>query len=86
MRKTHIKTDFINFIIEKYTKPDDDDKDDGTPKKKDEDEDNDDEDDEENTSKKSTEEDDDKIIEKLLNEYKNVKKLYESRRISDRRK
>ncbi|MDR3694208.1 hypothetical protein [Mucilaginibacter sp.] len=80
MRKTHIKTDFINFIIEKYSTTNDDDKDEETPKKKDNDED----DDEKDTSKKSTE--DDEIIEKLLNEYKNLKKQYENRRVSDRRK
>ncbi len=73
MRKTHIKTDFINFIIEKYSTSDDDDNDEKKPKKKDDDEDEDD--DEDNTSKKSTD-DDDEIIEKLLTEYKNVKKLY----------
>lgn len=82
MRKTHIKTDFINFIIEKYSTTNDDDKDEETPKKNDNDED----DDEEDTSKKSPEDDDDEIIEKLLNEYKNLKKQYENRRVSDRRK
>ncbi len=84
MRKTHIKTDFINFIIEKYSTTNDDDKDEETPKKKDKDED--DDDDEKDTSKKSTEDDGDEIIEKLLNEYKNLKKQYENRRVSDRRK
>lgn len=94
MKKRHIQTNFIKFIIEKYSN-------DQEPQIEIDDEDEieipeeETEETEKSQSKKvdaqkevedleGTEDDD--IIDELLQEYKKVKKQYENRRLSNRRK
>lgn len=92
MKKRHIQTNFIKFIIEKYSN-------DQEPQIDIEDEDEieipeeETEETEKPQSKKVQNEDedledteDDDIIDELLQEYKKVKKQYENRRLSNRRK
>ena len=80
---THIQTDFIKFIIEKYSKPKkvkDEDEDEETKEPEIQDEEEHDED------EKPELIDDDEVLEKLINEYKKVKRKYENSRIQVRRK
>ena len=90
MKKRHIQTNFIKFIIEKYSN-------DQEPQVDIEDEieipEEETEETEKPQSKKVQNEDedledtvDDDIIDELLQEYKKVKKQYENRRLSNRRK
>ena len=90
MKKRHIQTNFIKFIIEKYSN-------DQEPQVDIEDEieipEEETEETEKPQSKKVQQEDedledtvDDDIIDELLQEYKKVKKQYENRRLSNRRK
>lgn len=81
---THIQTDFIKFILEKYSKPE---------KIKDEDEDEEtnepeiqDEEELEEQDEKPIIVDEEEVLEKLINEYKKVKRKYENSRIQNRRK
>ena len=96
MKKRHIQTNFIKFIIEKYSN-------DQEPQIDTEDEDEieipeeETEETEKTQSKKVVKDaqkededlegtEDDDIIDELLQEYKKVKKQYENRRLSNRRK
>lgn len=82
-KRTHIHTDFIKFIIEKYSEPksvDDEEEDDNKKKSEVSD------DEEEPEEEGDTIDDDDEIIEKLITEYKKVKKQYENNRIPTKRK
>ena len=98
-KRKHLQTDFVKFILEKYSQegqelpdedeietPDDDDDDDEFQRKRknlkklNEFDDEDEIDDEENDGE------DEQIIDELLNEYKRLKKKYESNKLSYRRK
>lgn len=78
---THIHTDFIKFIIEKYSKPelievDEDEVDTIVDNPQDDEEFN----DSENINDDKDDEDDE-VLEKLLTEFKKIKRKYENRRI-----
>ena len=85
----HIQTDFIKYLIEKHLDTDIDEDDIETPPKKNkrnpqiQDE---DEFDEDEIPSQDETQDEDEIIEKLINEYKKVKRQYEGYRIQNRRK
>lgn len=80
---THIQTDFIKFILEKYSKPE---------KIKDEEEDEEIIEPEIQDEEELDEQDEpvivdeEEVLEKLINEYKKVKRKYENSRIQSRRK
>jgi len=80
---THIQTEFIRFLIEKHNSGPKLLRDEEIKKEKPELEDEEIQNDE---TDEPQDEDDDEVIEKLLNEYKNVKKKYANRRIQNGRK
>ena len=83
---THIQTDFIRFMIEKYSTPPKllrDDEIDKDPEIEDNEE---DEDLEDEGPEEPIQDEEDEIIEKLINDYKKVKKQYENRRIPNNRR
>lgn len=85
----YIQTDFINYLIEKHLDSDIDEDDIDTPsktKKRNPQIQNEDEFEEEGTSSQDETEDEDEIIEKLINDYKKIKRQYEGYRIQNRRK
>lgn len=93
MKKRHIQTDFIKFIIEKYSndpEPQTDIEDEGEIELPEEENDE----LEETQAKKNAQKEekdlegteDDDIIDQLLQEYQKVKKQYENSRLSNRRK
>lgn len=86
-KKKHIQTDFIKFILEKYSE-------DPRPQTdlelddelEDEIQDDDEIEDEKEPEDDDTTEKEDDLIDELLNEYKKLKKQYENRRVSVRGK
>lgn len=91
-KRKHIHTNFIKFIVEKYSKPKKDEDIDKPDTEEDIDLENEEEpnknkikvEDEDNYEEEEDEEDE--IIEKLLNEYKNIKGKYEHNRIQNKRR
>ena len=90
-QRKHLQTDFIKFIIEKYSNEGQDLPEDEIEEPSDDIETkrkirkmNELEDDEVETEEEPSE--DDKIIDELLNEYKRLKKKYENHRVYNRRK
>lgn len=88
----HIHTDFIKFLLEKHSEIKNQDEELETPELEEEDEDEEGEDEDEieeedkDNKNQDENEEEDEIIEKLLNEYKKVKKQYENNRVQIRRK
>ena len=81
---THIQTDFIKFIIEKYSKQERiKDEDEETKESEIQDE---EELEEQDEKEEPVKVDEDEVLEKLINEYKKVKWKYENSRIQSRRK
>lgn len=99
-RRKHLQTDFIKFILEKYSQGGQDLPEDETPIPDDESEDPelrknrktkllkelDDEVQSQDEEESQDEEDDDEIIDELLNEYKRLKRKYESTKFRKRRR
>lgn len=99
-RNHHLQTNFIKFILEKYSKdgqglpeeeeieiPDDENEEPQLRKRKIKSlNEFEDEGDEIQSEEETTEEEDDEIIDELLNEYKRLKKKYEGSKFRNRRK